>query len=1175
MMDIVSMNIRGLGSGPKYLALKHIFLSARPKIILIQESMDDRHTSLTYFRKMFPSWHMAAIDACGHSGGLIALWNPLWIRTSAYKCFASILLNVSFRGIRSPINILNIYAPYSHRYSFWDRFFTSDLCEIHHLLLVGDMNFTLGSDEVWGGGRHMDPLSDFLKARFLQWNFIDIAPSILTHTWDNGRTGDSYIAKRLDRAIIQANVIDQMGMPFLSIGNESISDHWPIFIQWRQRPFSQHFPFKFDRTFIEDPVFILMVTTAWRDSAITDSSCAPSFHTRMKFIRSIVKSWQTANKKNNRVELQHIQCDLDHIHTAHDPNTMSFNIRRQIAELTRRKLQLLKMEESSWHLKSRALWLRLGDRNTKFFHRYANHRREINAIWRISDGNGGFLYSQQDITNAALAHFKSQYSRGNGCAIHDILWGIEIFPTMFNDKSNDSIYQPITEEELHGILKAFNKDKCPGPDGWTIEFFLCFFDILKQDLMHMIEESRTTGRIHPHTSSTYIALIPKKRDADTFLDFRPISLCNISFKIISKIIAERIKGILVIHLSKDQHAFLKGRNILDAVASTQECIYSIFTKNIDGAILKIDLQKAYDCIDWGFIRCLLARIGLREEMIFWIMACIEGVNYAININGIPSPFFTAERGLRQGCPLSPIIFILAMSTPSLHINKAVDEQRCTPIRISKHIFLSHNLFVDDILLCAMLQRLSWQCLFDIISNFQKAIGLIINRHKSILYYNGDNTALITCIVDMFGVQTQSIRNGITYLGFQLKPLYLASDWEWLVQRYYNKISSWEFRTLSLASRATLTVAVLTHLSVYWAHLFYIPTCIIRRLNQITACYIWGGSTNQHKIHLTKMKDISIPKQQGGWGIKDLRLFGCALICRTLWRGIYGSSPWSNIIRQRYMKGKSINFWYRKGNIGANIFIGIDPIVCGLSDIILPRELITQLQHQGIFTWEKLIKDWQGSTPIWMESSDLNLQNILVGIWKSITDSLAGSGIHRHGTIEQLNWTVCGFKRPVSIRDIYSYLSINRIPYSLPSFPYIFWKAKCPPKYIHFAWLVFYNKNLSWENLRKRSCHGPSRCSLCGNEEETNLHMFIKCPATLQIWYVLATNFDFSLTDFDSISAVFIWWRRQNGNRHFLILIFLWTVWNWRNAIIFRDIHMPPFILLDSIMSTWHMTYGSN
>eukprot|EP00253_Pinus_taeda_P035371 PITA_35371 len=1156
------MNIRGLGAGPKYLALKHIFYSARPKIILIQETMHDRLSSISYFRKMFPSWYMMAIDACGHSGGLAVLWNPLWIRTNAYKCFAGIMISATFWGHRLPINVLNTYAPYLHRYPFWDRFFSSDLCEIRSLMIVGDMNFTLCPDEVWGGGKKMDPLADFLRNHLLNRNLIDVAPSVLTHSWDNGRTGSAYIAKRIDRVIIHADILDSMGMPYLSIGNDSISDHRPIYIQWRHRLYKQRYPFKFDRTFLDDPALLLIVTDAWSASVFNLSSSPPSFRERMSFVRSKVKSWQLDKRRRDRLSLQKIQCELDHIYSSIDPNSLSFGTRCHIAELSRLKLQFLKQEESSWQLKSRALWLKEGDRNTKFFHKFANHRREMNVIWRICDGKGGYFYTHQDITDAALNHFKKQYSRGKGSAIHDILWGIELFPSMFDDAINDSIFQPITEDELHGILKAFSKDKCPGPDGWTIEFFIHFFDIIKHDLIQMIEESRISGRIHPHTSSTLIALIPKKRDADSFSDFRPISLCNISFKIISKIMVERIKGTLASHLSKDQHAFLKGCNILDVVAYTQECIFSMFSKNIDAVVLKIDLQKAYDCIDWGFIRCLLAKIGLRSEMINWIMACIEKVNYAININGIPSPYFHAERGLRQGCPLAPIIFILAMNTLSLHICKAVDEHRCIPIKISRHISLSHNLFVDDVLLCAMLQQSSWDCLFDILNNFQKATGLVINKSKSILYYNGAYMDLINRIAAMFGVLTCPIQNGITYLGFQLKTNnYSAKDWEWLIERFYKKISSWEFRTLSLAGRVILALAVLSQLSVYWAHMFYLPSSIIQRLNKITANFIWGGSTVHKK---------NPPRKNEGY-----------IITQTAWRmGYQGSSAfWLRAIMphlvERHFRLQPMEQSNPTEIHEGSVLIGIDPIICDHGDLHIPMDLTTHLQRHGIFTWNKLITEWRGSTPIWKDGTALNLLDILDGNWISIKDTLSQGGFHRHGPVDHLIWTVCKNRRPVSIRDIYTHMISYRSPNSQSTFPYVFWKARCPLKYIHFAWLVFHNKNLTWDNLRKRSWHGPSRCSMCESNEETNLHMFFKCPSILRIWYVLENSFDFPLTVFDSSRAALFWWSRQNGNRRFPILIFLWTAWKWRNSRIFNDSNSPVSFILDNILATWYMIYGSD
>jgi len=148
---------------------------------------------------------------------------------------------------------------------------------------------------------------------------------------------------------------------------------------------------------------------------------------------------------------------------------------------------------------------------------------------------------------------------------------------MFDDEKNKEIFRPITEEELLGVMKAFKKDKCPSPDGWTIEFYIHFFDIIKLGLLRMVEASTIFGSIHHTTSSTQIVLIPNNQEAVSFKDFRQISLCNISFKIITKIIAEWIKAILARSLTRDQHAFLKGRNILDAVAITQGCLFSMIS----------------------------------------------------------------------------------------------------------------------------------------------------------------------------------------------------------------------------------------------------------------------------------------------------------------------------------------------------------------------------------------------------------------------------------------------------------------------------------------------------------------------------------------------------------------------------------------------------------------------
>lgn len=385
--------------------------------------------------------------------------------------------------------------------------------------------------------------------------------------WDNGRAEKAYIAKRIDRFIVHVSIIDKLGMPFSTVGNAFVSNHRPILLSWREKGFRKGYPFKFNRTCLEDPAFNDFITKAWKD--LSTKAMSPSFlnfRDKMAAVRKLVKEWQIEKRKKDRQAIQDTQQELDSILKSTDANSCPFSMKCHIRELERKKYILLKQEESYWRLKSREIWLKEGDRNTKFFHKYANTRREKNTIWKISDGNGGFFVSQQDISREAVSHFKSQYRRRDDGAFQDILWVIDLVPQMFDDEKNESLFQPVTENELLGILKPFKKDKCPGLDGWTIEFFTHFFDTIKQYLLRMVETSKMTGSIHHITTSTLIALIPKKVDAESFHDFRPISLCNISFKIITKIIAERIKATLASFLTKDQHAFLKGQNILDVVA---------------------------------------------------------------------------------------------------------------------------------------------------------------------------------------------------------------------------------------------------------------------------------------------------------------------------------------------------------------------------------------------------------------------------------------------------------------------------------------------------------------------------------------------------------------------------------------------------------------------------------
>jgi len=139
----------------------------------------------------------------------------------------------------------------------------------------------------------------------------------------------------------------------------------------------------------------------------------------------------------------------------------------------------------------------------------------------------------------------------------DLLWGVSRFPLMFREEANRELYKLVSSKEIHGIVLSFQGDKSLGPDSWTVEIFSHFYDLFKFDLVNLVEGSRNMGYVHPHLKSTYITLIPKKKTLYTFSDFRPISLCNLVYKIISKTISNRLKPILSKFISPQQYGFLK------------------------------------------------------------------------------------------------------------------------------------------------------------------------------------------------------------------------------------------------------------------------------------------------------------------------------------------------------------------------------------------------------------------------------------------------------------------------------------------------------------------------------------------------------------------------------------------------------------------------------------------
>jgi hypothetical protein len=263
------------------------------------------------------------------------------------------------------------------------------------------------------------------------------------------------------------------------------------------------------------------------------------------------------------------------------------------------------------------------------------------------------LYDPEDIAFEFVHYFKSIFCSSvtnndrpnlNTTPPHDT----EDFTNSVPDK-----------QEVWGILKAMKKNASPGPDGFSVGFYTSAWDWIGDDVTNVVRSFYTSGTLPPHLNDTHIALIPKKLACHLPSDFRPISLCNVVYKIIAKSLANRLKAHLPDYIHPSQQAFIEGRRISNNIIVAQEISHSFslsFWKSLD-FMLKIDLAKAFDRVEWSFIVLALARKGLHAHFINLVYACISSLTFSVIINGQSFAKFSSTRGIRQGCPLSPYLFV--------------------------------------------------------------------------------------------------------------------------------------------------------------------------------------------------------------------------------------------------------------------------------------------------------------------------------------------------------------------------------------------------------------------------------------------------------------------------------------------------------------------------------------
>ncbi|XP_074283121.1 uncharacterized protein LOC141607666 [Silene latifolia] len=471
-----------------------------------------------------------------------------------------------------------------------------------------------------------------------------------------------------------------------------------------------------------------------------------------------------------------------------------------------------------------------------------------------------------------------------------------------NANHTTALLAPITKDEIKRVVFAIPKDKAPGPDGYTSGFFKDSWDIVGEDVCSAIMEFFNSGRMLTQVNATSITLIPKCDRPTNVSHFRPIACCNMGYKVISKLLCNRLALVLLDIIHENQGAFVKGRSIIENVLICQDIVHLYARKAVTPRCLfKIDLQKAYDTIEWEFIEQMLHGLNFPQHFIQLVMQCVTTPTYTLSLNGSNFGYFKGQRGLRQGDPISPLLFTICMEYLTRLINFATTRWPFQYHPLCKNLKLTHLMFADDLLLFCKGKPQSIWLLMRAFSSFSKASGLALNNAKSEIFFNGVEEDIKEGIKLVTGFREGKMP--FTYLGVPIKAGRLTKhECNALTEKMVTRIRSLGAKKLSYAGRVTLINSVLNTLQNYWAQMFIIPKSIINHIMAICRNYLWDGSTVYQRVPMVAWDKVTLPKKEGGLGIKRADTWNYATVGKLVdWIYSKADRLWIKWVSNVYIK----------------------------------------------------------------------------------------------------------------------------------------------------------------------------------------------------------------------------------------------------------------------------------
>lgn len=411
-------------------------------------------------------------------------------------------------------------------------------------------------------------------------------------------------------------------------------------------------------------------------------------------------------------------------------------------------------------------------------------------------------------------------------------------------------------------------------------------------------------------------MVPKVACPSSVMEFRPIACCNVLYKIITKVLCNRLKMVLPSLISKNQGAFVHERFIVHNIMVCQDLVKHYGRKGVRPSVLmKLDMKKVYDTIGWDFLQEMLVALKFPSHFVNLIMVCVRTPKFSLMINGSLHGFFEAKRGIRQGDPMSPLLFVICMEYMSRVMNILQEVPRFSFHPRCKNLKLNHLVFADDVILCCKGDFPSAYLILQAFQIFSNSSGLRINEMKSEFYSAGMDHNTIQRIREVSGFRHS--RLPFRYLGVPISARRVSvGECHVLVDKMCAKIKVWQSRNLSYSGTLQLVNLVLLSIHIYWAQIYIMHRSVLEKIEQVCRAYLWHGTHFSMKAGNVAWDRVCLEKKAGGMGIRNINLWNKAAMMKYVWAiTAKQDSMWIKWVNGVYIKAE--NWWEYTPNSGSS------------------------------------------------------------------------------------------------------------------------------------------------------------------------------------------------------------------------------------------------------------------